>query len=97
MTKINDKTGVKQALSKICVELRSEEHVVLRKVFALTGMKSAFLEAYPSATRRQLYYGLSNNSYNSTMLKNIREFIENNKEDIEGLIGEPLDTPVNGK
>lgn len=97
MTKINDKKGVKQAFSKICVELRSEEHVILRKIFALTGMKSTFLEAYTENTRRQLDYGLSNNSYNSTLIINLRQFVEDNRSDIEKMLGEPLETVIDGK
>jgi len=80
-----------QSLNNISGEIKEEELASLVKFFSYAGMKAAFLDAHrdesdnekPKYTLRQLNYTLGEGTCKMGMLKDLRLFVDENKEVVE--------------
>jgi hypothetical protein len=88
-TKVNDFNTNNKALIGVAGSIGNEEHQSFQQFFNYQGMKAAFIKQYcpqngkPASYRKNLERALCNNFYNSIMLQNIREFVEEHKHEIE--------------
>lgn len=87
-TNLKEKTGNKQTLNNISVEIGSEEKAGLNTFFAFPGMKTAFLDDNQNKgyTLRMLNYALDHGSFKMRLLKDVRLFVENHKGEVEEFI-----------
>lgn len=77
---------------RVSVDVAADELKGMALFFAMTGMKTSFLEDANNAnkgyTLRKLTYALQSGSFKRGLLLDVRRFIEDHKEEVAEWLGE---------
>lgn len=100
-TNNNSRKALTKPLTDVWIEVPNDELITLRLFFGIRGMKNSFLKEFKldeldeAKMRRHIDQGLKNNSFRIELLKNIRQFVEDHKDEVSDIIkNETNDEPA---